>query len=142
LIQLKVCRRAMASLAIRVRRWPPAHPTPHGPPCRRRTVKDCSPRPQGAVTALIAANLGLVLVNRSWTIGLWRNLRRPNPAVWIVVAAAAAVLALAFGLPAARNVFHFAAIDLGALLGAGALGAGAALWFEIPKACGLLRRLG
>jgi hypothetical protein len=27
------------------------------------------------------------------------------------------------------------------LLGAGALGAGAALWFEIPKACGLLRRL-
>ncbi len=94
-----------------------------------------------AFTALIAANLGLVLVNRSWTIGLWRSLRRPNPAVWIVAAGAAAVLGLSLGLPVARTLFHFTAGDPLALLGAIALGALAALWFEIPKALGLLRRL-
>jgi P-type Ca2+ transporter type 2C len=94
-----------------------------------------------AFTALIAAKLGLVLVNRSWTMGLWRSLTKPNPAAWIVIAAAAAVLSLALGLPAARGLFHFTATDPASLAGAGAIGAMAALWFEIPKAFGLLRRL-
>ncbi len=94
-----------------------------------------------AFTALIAANLGLVLVNRSWTAGLWRSLKRPNPAAWIVSAGAAAILALALGLPFARGLFHFAPVDLPSLLGAIALGAAAALWFEIPKALGVVRRL-
>lgn len=93
-----------------------------------------------AFTALVVANLGLVLVNRSWRMGVWHVLRRPNPAVWIVVAAAAAVLSLALALPAARGLFHFAPCDLAGLAGAGALGLAATFWFEIPKALGLLRR--
>lgn len=93
-----------------------------------------------AFTALVAANLGLVLVNRSWNTGLWGSLRRPNPAVWIVVGAAAAVLSLALGTPAARGLFHFAAVDPAALAGVGAVGLAAAFWFEIPKALGLLHR--
>jgi len=94
-----------------------------------------------AFTALVAANLGLVLVNRSWSVGLWRSFRRPNPAVWIVVLAAGALLALALGMAPLRGLFHFAPSSPAALLGAVALGAAAAFWLEIPKAFGLLRRL-
>ncbi|HEX4572580.1 MAG TPA: cation-translocating P-type ATPase [Dongiaceae bacterium] len=95
-----------------------------------------------AFTALVAANLALVLVNRSWSVGLWRSFGRRNPAVWIVILAAGAVLVLALGMASLRGLFHFAPSNPAALLGAVALGAGAAFWLEIPKAFGLLRRLG
>jgi Ca2+-transporting ATPase len=94
-----------------------------------------------AFTALVTANLCLMLVNRSWRLSLWQSLGRPNPAVWIVLAVTAAVLCFVFGLAPLRSLFHFAPMPAPQLLLAAALGAASALWFEVPKALGLLRRL-
>src|SRR5215469_17336695 len=46
-----------------------------------------------AFAALIAANLGLVLVDRSLSASVFAAFRRPNAALWWVVVATAAILA-------------------------------------------------
>ena len=60
-----------------------------------------------AFAALIAANLGLVLVNRSLSASGFAAFTRPNAALWWVVAAAASILAGVILFPPARELFHF-----------------------------------
>jgi Ca2+-transporting ATPase len=59
-----------------------------------------------AFAALVATNLGLVLVNRSLTASPFASLLRPNAALWWV-AAAAAILAAVILFPPARALFRF-----------------------------------
>ncbi|MBH2009486.1 MAG: cation-translocating P-type ATPase, partial [Xanthomonadaceae bacterium] len=57
-------------------------------------------------TAIVTGNLFLILLHRSGG-SIWRALRTPNAAFWIVAAAASAVLALAILHPAVAALFGF-----------------------------------
>ena len=72
--------------------------------------------------ALVAANLGLVLVNRSLGASVFAAFTRPNGALWWVVVAAAAILAGVIVFPSARELFHFGPLhgdDITAALASG-----------------------
>jgi Ca2+-transporting ATPase len=60
-----------------------------------------------AFAALVATNLGLVLVNRSLSASIFAAFTRPNAALWWVVTATAAILAAVILFPPARELFHF-----------------------------------
>jgi Ca2+-transporting ATPase len=60
-----------------------------------------------AFTALVATNLGLVLVNRSLGASVFAMIARPNEALWWVATATAAILAGILLFPPARALFHF-----------------------------------
>ncbi len=82
---------------------------------------------------LIIANLGLILVNRSWTRVIVATLRTPNKALWIVLGGALAFLTLALYTPPLRSVFLFAPLHAGDLAIAFAAGFLGIAWFEILK---------
>ena len=63
-----------------------------------------------AFTALIVANLGLILTNRSWSRTAAAMVRVRNPALWWVTGGAAAFLALVLSVPSAREVFRFSPV--------------------------------
>src|SRR5690242_7382472 len=58
-----------------------------------------------AFAALVAANLGLVLVNRSLRASVFAAFTRRNVALWWVVSATAAILAGIILFPPARELF-------------------------------------
>ena len=58
-------------------------------------------------TALVATNLGLILVNRSRGTSLATALGRRNPALWALIGATSAILAAVMSSGAARELFHF-----------------------------------
>ncbi len=68
--------------------------------------------------ALVLANFGLVLVNRSFDSSLGEALRRDNPAFWRVSAIAAVLLVLALGFEPARALFRFGQLHTDDLLAA------------------------
>src|SRR5262249_3531022 len=82
---------------------------------------------------LVAANLGLVLVNRSHRASVLAAFSRSNPALWSVVVATAGILAAVVLIPPARDLFHFGPLhghDIAvALVG----GAAVLLLLETPK---------
>ena len=84
-------------------------------------------------TALIVANLALILTNRSWSRTMWDTLGQPNRALWWVMGSALGMLGLVLYVPALREVFRMAPLhanDLGLCLGAGVVGVA---WFETLK---------
>jgi P-type Ca2+ transporter type 2C len=86
-----------------------------------------------AFAALVAANLGLVLVNRSLSASVFAAFTRPNAALWWVVAATAAILAGVILFPPARELFHFGPLhgnDITVALAAGLI---ALLLLELAK---------
>ena len=86
-----------------------------------------------AFTTLMIANIGLILINRSWEHSVVATLRSPNAALWWVIWGAILFLGLVLYVPALRALFRFAQlhwIDLGICLVAGA---GSILWFEAFK---------
>jgi Ca2+-transporting ATPase len=79
---------------------------------------------------LIAANLALILTNRSRTRTILSTLRSPNAALWWVLAGAALFLGLVLSIPFLRQLFRFGApqgVDLALCLATGAL---SIAWFE------------
>ncbi len=90
-------------------------------------------------TALVACFVALVLANRSFTAPWWASMRRPNAALWGVLAATTALLAAALWWLPLRALFRFADPAAGPMLAA--LGLGAALlvaleWVERRRAVG------
>ncbi len=66
-------------------------------------------------SALMIGSLGLVVLNRSWSLTLAQSLRQPNPALWWITAASLGILALALFLPSvARSALFRAAAMAGA----------------------------
>ena len=65
-----------------------------------------------AFTTLILCNLALVLLDRSAATSLAAALRRPNPALWKIAAAALAALAATISVAPVRALFHFAPLTL------------------------------
>ncbi|MFZ5637061.1 MAG: cation-translocating P-type ATPase [Pseudomonadota bacterium] len=91
---------------------------------------------RGALTfaALVASNLGLIVLHRSGD-HLWQALRRPNVAFTVVAALTLTVLAVVVLLPTPAAWFRFAPPPLGAALGALALP-----WLLLAATDGLFRR--
>jgi P-type Ca2+ transporter type 2C len=86
-----------------------------------------------AFAALVAANLGLVLVNRSLGASVFAAFTRPNAALWWVVAATAAILTGVILFPPARELFHFGPLHGDDITVALASGLIALLLLELAK---------
>jgi P-type Ca2+ transporter type 2C len=92
-----------------------------------------------AFTTLIIANIGLILINRSWAHSAFFMLRSPNAALWWVVSGAFVFLGLVLYVPVLRELFRFAELhltDLGVCFLAATT---SILWFEAFKMTGNLR---
>jgi Ca2+-transporting ATPase len=86
-----------------------------------------------AFAALVAANLGLVLVNRSLGASVFAAFARPNAALWWVVLATAAILAGVILFRPARELFHFGPLHGDDIILALASGLIALLLLELAK---------
>jgi P-type Ca2+ transporter type 2C len=84
-------------------------------------------------TTLVAGNLALIFVNRSWTHTMIGGLLRPNKALWWIVGGSVAVLALVLLTPFTQDLFGFGVLDAGRSAVAVAAGAVSVLWFEVYK---------
>ncbi|MFC6222782.1 cation-translocating P-type ATPase [Hymenobacter artigasi] len=83
---------------------------------------------------LVLSNVGLTLVNRSFTQSVWRTLRVPNRILWLMLALTLALLLITLLVPAAQRLFGFAPVPL-AWLGGCALAALVGVgWVEGYKA--------
>jgi Ca2+-transporting ATPase len=84
-------------------------------------------------TSLIVANLGLILINRSWTRTILSTLKTPNGALWWVMGGAAGFMGLVLYVPFLQKLFHFSSLgwfDILICLAAGLL---SIAWFEAMK---------
>jgi P-type Ca2+ transporter type 2C len=81
-------------------------------------------------TALVVANLALVLTNRSWSRSALAMLRVRNPALWWVVAGTAAGMAAVLYLPALRALFGFSELHAADVLFCVVAGVIGVVWFE------------
>jgi Ca2+-transporting ATPase len=89
-----------------------------------------------AFAALIAGNLGLILVNRSWSRTVLGASRTRNVAAWAVVLGALLTLIATVTVPPVRAIFRFEPTgpeDLALALG---VGFASLAWFEILKLAG------
>ena len=82
---------------------------------------------------LIVANIGLIMVNRSWNRSLLKTLRTYNSAVWWVVGGALLFLGLVVYTPGLQGVFHFSALGGRDAVIALVAGISSILWFELMK---------
>ena len=62
-------------------------------------------------TALVATNISLILVNRSFDASLLHAFSRRNPSLWILLSAVSALLVLLLNWDGARSLFHFDALN-------------------------------
>jgi Ca2+-transporting ATPase len=85
---------------------------------------------------LIVANIGLIMVNRSWNRSLLKTLRTYNSAVWWVVGGAVIFLGLVVYTPGLQDVFHFSALSPLDVVIALVAGVSSILWFELMKLLG------
>ncbi|MGZ4804737.1 MAG: HAD-IC family P-type ATPase, partial [Acidimicrobiia bacterium] len=84
---------------------------------------------------LVVGNLSLILVNRSWRLGIWQTFReRRNPTLKWILPLAVAMLVAFLTVPWLRNAFHFGPLrltDWVVVVVAGSIGV---VWFEVYKA--------
>ncbi|MDD1753860.1 MAG: cation-translocating P-type ATPase [Methanotrichaceae archaeon] len=86
-----------------------------------------------AFVTLVFSNIGLILINRSWSRTIFETLYAPNPALWWAIGGALALLGAVLYLPILRNLFGFSYlhfIDLAICINVAIL---SILWFEILK---------
>ena len=87
---------------------------------------------------LVCANYALIFANRSFSASPLVGLTRPNPSLWISMAAAAGALAAIFLVPAMRGFLHLGALHTsGSLL---CIGAAVALLGALEAVKLLVRR--
>jgi Ca2+-transporting ATPase len=75
-------------------------------------------------TSLVLMNMGLILVNRSFSASIVRAFLRPNRSLWILLGGVAVLLAVSVFWPPARDLFRFGQPhwdDFGVALGVGVL---------------------
>jgi len=84
-------------------------------------------------TTLIAANLGLILTNRSRSRTILEILRSPNSAQWWVLGGATIFMGLVLTVPFLRDLFRFDRLHPDDVLFCLAAGATSVLWFEGVK---------
>jgi Ca2+-transporting ATPase len=83
---------------------------------------------------LVVGNLGLILVNRSWTRSALSGFAAdPNAALGWVLGGASLFLALVMGVPALQTLFGFASFQVIDVVGVVAAGLSGVVWFEAYK---------
>ena len=92
--------------------------------------------------ALVIANFGLIVVNRSFSASVVSALARPNRAFWAMAAATAALLAVALFIPPLRDLFHFGPVHVPAMTAAFGVGVAVLLGLELLKRLGLGAAMG
>ncbi len=85
-------------------------------------------------TALVLMNMGLILVNRSFSASLAGAFRRPNRSLWVLLSAVGGILAAALLWSPARRLFGFGPLGWQDLLLAAAAAGLALLLLETAKA--------
>jgi Ca2+-transporting ATPase len=65
-----------------------------------------------AFAALLLTNIGLILVNRSFSSSLWRAVSRWNPALWTVMGVALPLLLAAVSWRPAQAIFRFGPLHI------------------------------
>ncbi len=86
-----------------------------------------------AFMTLVVANIGLIMVNRSWKKTITATLLQKNKAFWWVAGGASFVLWCVFSVPSLRTLFHFSEVhipDVAVCISAGIL---SVIWFEFLK---------
>jgi len=86
-----------------------------------------------AFTTLIAANIAVILSNRSWTRNIFQILGTSNKTVKYVVGGAAFFLVLILNVPFLLDLFQFEKISLVESLICIAAGFSSIIWFELYK---------
>ena len=86
-----------------------------------------------AFTTLVIANLGLILSNRVWSKNIISSMRNKNTALFIIVAATLALLALVFSVPFLRSLFSFGPLHVNDLALCFGAGVACIVWFELVK---------
>ncbi|MBW8333805.1 MAG: cation-translocating P-type ATPase [Prolixibacteraceae bacterium] len=86
-----------------------------------------------AFTTLIAANIAVILSNRSWTRNIFQILRTSNKTVKWVVGGAAFFLILILNVPFLLELFQFEKISLTEALICVVAGFSSIIWFEMYK---------
>ncbi|OPX63100.1 cation-translocating P-type ATPase [Methanoregula sp. PtaB.Bin085] len=86
-----------------------------------------------AFTAIVFANLSLILTNRSWQETITSTIRTPNRALVWVFSLTLVCLALVLFVPALRELFRFGPVPLPDLVMCAAAGGASVTWFEIYK---------
>jgi len=86
-----------------------------------------------AFTTLIAANIAVILSNRSWTRNIFKIITTPNKTVKWVVGGATFFLILILNVPFLLNLFQFEKISLYETLVCVAAGFSSIIWFELYK---------
>lgn len=84
-------------------------------------------------TAIVFANLMLIVTNLSWTKNFLEILRNGNRSLKLVLAGALAFLGAVIYIPFLRGVFHFGAISFLEFLLMFCVGIMSVLWFEVYK---------
>jgi Ca2+-transporting ATPase len=84
-------------------------------------------------TTLIAANIAVILSNRSWTRNIFQILKTSNKTVKYVVGGATFFLILVLNVPFLRDLFQFEKISVLETLWCVAAGFGSIVWFELYK---------
>jgi Ca2+-transporting ATPase len=90
--------------------------------------------------ALVATNLGLVLVNRSQGASVGAALGRRNTALWWVTGATAAILAAVIAFSPARALFHFGPLHVDDVAVACAIGSAVLIALSLLKRTAFGRR--
>ncbi|MBA4408758.1 MAG: ATPase [Odoribacter sp.] len=86
-----------------------------------------------AFTTLIAANIAIILSNRSWSRNIFRIIATPNKTVKWVIGGATFFLILILNVPFLLNLFQFEKISLNEALVCVAAGFSSIVWFELYK---------
>ena len=58
-------------------------------------------------STLVILNMGLILINRSYSASLYTALFKPNRALWILLMTVSGILAIIVSWPPAKSLFHF-----------------------------------
>ena len=66
-------------------------------------------------TSLVMMNMGLILINRSFSASLVTAILKPNRSLWVLLCSVSAILAIAIIWQPARHLFRFGQLDWGLL---------------------------
>jgi Ca2+-transporting ATPase len=94
-----------------------------------------------AFITLVISNLGIILVNRSWTKNIFASLKVKNTAISWVVGGTIIFLGMVVYVPVLQNIFHFSYMHLNDVVISLSLGIVSVAWFEVVKYISNIRKV-